>query len=110
MTVYPDCWPGTGNDPTTSIATGDQLAYFTYTNSEDSGARSGEISAKEDFSLVVTKNSDTQIKITQKSVVNLYLYIFGSWTSGNVVNSEITSVYDMSIDSEGSLRFSSMMD
>ena len=103
--VYMWALPKNGMDPTTSTAGPNQLAYFTYAVKEDSSARSSEITGQENFSLEVVRASDTQIKIVQKIVLYLYVYIYGGHTDGNFVNSEISSVYDMSVDAEGSVRF-----
>ncbi|MBV9035542.1 MAG: hypothetical protein JO182_13720 [Acidobacteriaceae bacterium] len=103
--IYLQCTPYSGVDPTTSTPGPNQLAYFTYTVKEDSSARSSEITGQENFSLEVVQSSETQIKIVQKILVQLYVYVFGSHTNGNVINSEITSIYDISVDAEGSVHF-----
>jgi hypothetical protein len=107
--TYLTCYPRTGYDPTTiSGATDGRLAYFAYKPVGEfcsASADTYEIKAGEDVTLEVLQTSETQIKIVQKVQVWLYVYIFGSKTSGYVVNSDVTSVYDLGVNDDGAVYF-----
>lgn len=98
--IYVGCSADPGAYPTSGGRTADKVSLSYYTK-EDAQDTSVEIKVTEDFNLEVVRHSDTQIMITQKTVVYLYFYIRGLWTQGNIVDTESTSVYDMSVDDQG---------
>ena len=103
--LYAGCTYSSGQTPSTPAPPGNSLAYFTYNKDFNSQVTSLQVYLKEDLAIEVTQKSDTQISITQKIVVYLYFYVRGLHTNGNIVNSEVTSVYDMSVDDQGAVKF-----